>query len=871
MNPEEWRRIKHIAGEALERPEAERASFVATSSGGDETLRQHVEALLRSTSAAADLYESPALAITGGRSAIVAAADASRSVIGSRIGPYRIIGELGHGGMGSVYLGERADGEFEHRVAVKLVGGFPSEPLLRRFREERRILASLNHPHIASLLDGGSTAEGFPYLTMEYVAGTPIDVYCETLHLSLRRRIELFQRVCEAVHYAHQRQIIHRDIKPSNILVTADGVPKLLDFGIAKIIEADDVQAGAQTGLRALTPESASPEQTRGEPLTPSSDVYALGVLLYRLLTGRSPYGEPASESALLRAICDESPEAPSAVVRRNRSGESIGRDLDLIVLKALRKEPARRYASAEELGADLTRYLSGRPVAARPDSRSYRLRTFVKRHRVAVTVGAVAMIAGMLAESLLTRTDRPAAQGRIPSVAVLPFKPLVPGQGDDSDLGVALAGAMINELGAMRSDLRPVNAAHYRNDDPLVVGRKLGADLVLDGAIRKTGERLVVTASLVRAADGITVWTDRFDTAWTDVFTVQDAIAEHITRSLAITQSREDRRRVARRRTADFAAYEAYLRGRYFWNLRTTEGLRKALGYFQQAIERDVRYAPAFAGLADTYALLGSVPSAVLPPREAGERAKQAALKAVELDDSLAEAQASLAFAIYSFDWDWVAGEEHFQRAIDLDPDYVTAHYWYSLYLGQVGRTDEALLEAQRALDLEPLSLVGTYEVGMTHYSARRFDLARQYSEKALEISPNFPLAARLLGKVDIAEGRYEEAVAQCRRQYDSAPDNSISTALLAHAYARAGETAKARELLDALVAEAAGGYVSPVNIAIGYVGLGDKDAAFEWLERGYAERSQGLTFLKNDVIFDPLRSDPRFTSLLRRVGLSP
>jgi TolB-like protein/tetratricopeptide (TPR) repeat protein len=620
-----------------------------------------------------------------------------------------------------------------------------------------------------------------------------------------------------------------------------------------------------------LTPESASPEQTRGEPVTIASDVYALGVLLYRLLTRHSPYGERESEAELLRAICDETPRAPSVVVRDQPVTEAIGQDLDRIVLKALRKEPERRYESAEALAADLTRYVQGRPVLAAPDSARYRVRKFVARHRVAAAVGVCAMAAGMLAGSQLMRRSNAPTGATVRSVAVLPFKPFVPTDSDDNYLGIAIADAMISELGAMRSEIRTVNAAPYRTDDPIKVGRDLGVDLVLGGAIQRAGTRLRVSAYLVRAGDGATMWSDRFDTVWTDVFTVQDVIAEHVTRSLAITLSGEDRQRVMRRRTGDFEAYEAYLRGRYFWNMRTTEALQRALTYFQRAIERDAAYAPAYAGLADTYALLGSVQAAVLPPREAGEKAKQAALKAVELDETSAESELSLAFSIYSFDWDWIRGEEHFRRAIDLDPDLVAAHYWYSLYLGQVGRLDEALREAQRALELEPLSLVGTYAVGLAHHSARRFDLARQYANKALEVSPGFPLAGRLAGRIDLAEGHYEDAVGHWRRQYENAPGNSMAAALLAHSYARAGDPDRARAILTELVTRSTTSYVSPANIAIGYIGLDDKEAAFHFLEKGYEERSQGLTFLKTDPIFDPLRTDPRFADLLRRVGLTP
>ena len=869
MNPEEWRRIKSVAAAAWQKPPAEQAAIIAALCGVDEALRRQVEGLLRDVAAADDFLEVSALSMPGAAAAIEAAAVALPSLIGARIGSYRVIRALGHGGMGSVYLGERADGEFEQHVAIKLIGGFPTESLLHSFRTERRILASLKHPHIASLLDGGSTADGSPFVIMEYVEGTRIDVYCDERRLQIRQRVELFQRVCEAVHYAHRQQIIHRDIKPNNILVTPDGTPKLLDFGIARIVEPDGA-ANARTAIPALTPESASPEQARGEPVTIASDVYALGVLLYRLLTGASPYGQTTNEAALLRAIVEVQPRPPSAVARRTGVDDPISRELEAIVLKALRKEPERRYRTVAELTADLKRWLTGHPVLAARDSLGYRGQKFVARHRAMVGVGLAALVTGMLAQwgFVSRKSDAPAA---VRSVAVLPFKPLVAHQSDDNYLGAALAEAMIVELRAAQSTIRPVDAATYRNDDPVAAGRKLGVDLVLDGAIQRTADRLHVSVYLVRTADAVTIWSDRFDQAWTDVFTVQDAIANQVTRSLAITLSREDLQRVARRRTANVDAYDAYLRGRYLWNQRTTASLQKALTYFEQAIQRDAEYAAAYAGLADTYALLGSINAAVMPPQEAGERAKQAARKALTLDPTLAEAEVSLAFTLYSFDWDWAAGETHFRRAIELDPNYVAGHYWYSLYLGQVGRFDEQLLESQRALDLEPLSLVGTYAVALAHYNARRFDRARQYAEKALEISPDFPPADRLLVKIHSAEGRYADAVEQCRRLYNRAPHNSMSAALMAHAYGRAGDAAQARRILHGLITQSASTYVSPANVAIGFIGVNDNDSAFAWLEKAYAERSQGLTFLKTDPIFDPLRPDPRFAGLLRRVGLRP
>ena len=352
-----------------------------------------MESLLAADASAGSFLESAALAHPGHAEAIAAAARASLALAaGRRVGPYRIVRELGHGGMGVVYLAERADAAFEKRTAIKVVrGGFPSELILRRFRDERRILATLEHPNIATLLDGGTTDEGLPYVVMEYVDGLPIDVYCETSRLSLGQRLQLFRQVCAAVQFAHQRLVIHRDIKARNVLVTADGTPKLLDFGIAKLLEPGSVpEAQTRVELRAFSLDGASPEQLRGEPMTVTSDVYALGVLLYELVTGRRPYaGTPGSDADLMRAICDDPPMRPRTAAREGTRFD-VRDELEWVVLKALRKEPDRRYGSVEQLADDVGRLLDGRPVLAGPDSHRYRARKFVVRHRRLAVAGVL-------------------------------------------------------------------------------------------------------------------------------------------------------------------------------------------------------------------------------------------------------------------------------------------------------------------------------------------------------------------------------------------------------------------------------------------------------------------------------------------------
>ena len=389
MTTERWQQIKAIALDAWDLAPGERSAYVTAACGTDPELWRDVESLLSSMGAADNRFENPSLRLSASDAALRDVADAPPpAVIAGRIGPWRIVRPLGRGGMGTVYLVERADAGFTQRAALKLArGGFADGLLHERFLAERRILATLDHPDIARLIDGGASEDGVPYVVMEFVDGVPIDTYCNQRLPGLRERLELFRRVCAVVHYAHQRLVVHRDLKAANILVTADGTPKLLDFGIAKLL--DSSAPATQTLMRLVTPDSASPEQIQGTTITTATDVYALGVLLYRLLTTEHPYGSGRSEADLVRAICEETPRPPSRIAR-----DRIAFDVDVIVMKALRKEPERRYGSVEQFSDDLQRYLEGRPVLAAPDSTAYRARSFVRRHRLGVAAAVALLLA---------------------------------------------------------------------------------------------------------------------------------------------------------------------------------------------------------------------------------------------------------------------------------------------------------------------------------------------------------------------------------------------------------------------------------------------------------------------------------------------
>jgi non-specific serine/threonine protein kinase/serine/threonine-protein kinase len=417
----DWKRVSQLVADALERPADERAAFLESACASDARLRREVESLLAADAHAGSFLQRSAIDSTAAADIVTAAARESTGLVaGRRIGPYEIIRELGHGGMGVVYLAARADRAFDKQVAVKVVHAVgASELALQRFHEERRILASLDHPNIARLLDGGVTPDGVSYLVMEYVDGVPLDVYCADRQLPLSARVRVFREVADAVHYAHRRLIIHRDIKPRNILVTAEGTPKLLDFGIAKLIDANPSADHTRTQMRAFTLESASPEQIRGEPMTVASDVYSLGVLLYQLICGQRPCGvAAATDTQLMRAICEDPPERPSQIAR-GTTRLSVSAELEWIVLAALRKEPERRYASVEQFIADLDRLAAGRPVVAGPDSRRYRARKFISRHRTGV-VATVLLAASLAAGVTATLWQARRAQQRFDDVRQL-------------------------------------------------------------------------------------------------------------------------------------------------------------------------------------------------------------------------------------------------------------------------------------------------------------------------------------------------------------------------------------------------------------------------------------------------------------------
>jgi len=918
MNAERWQQIKELFQLASDRQPNQRGAFLDEACARDPELRSEVESLLAHDKPGEEFIEKPVYEVA----AELVPDELIESMVGRRIGPYQVLREIGHGGMGAVYLAMRADDEYQKQVAIKLVKrGMDTDAILRRFRNERQILANLDHANIAKLLDGGTTEDGLSYFVMDYVEGLPIDVYCDTHRLPTVERLKLFRTACSAVQYAHQRHVVHRDLKPTNILVTAEGVPKLLDFGIAKLLNPE---LSAQTieptaGPRPMTPDYASPEQVRGQAITPASDVYSLGVMLYELLTGHRPYHlKSRTPEEIQRVIGNQEPEKPSSVVGRGsltrplratlsqrdrgpiqplRSplpvGEGpgvrgkadgrtelrrrLGGDLDNIVLMALRKEPERRYASVEEeFSEDIRRHLEGLPVIARKDTLGYRSTKFIKRNKAGV-IAALTMLV-LLAVIGVQHYRPPRHEQATDSVGVLPkaidsiaVLPLVNLSRDPTQdyFADGMTEELITDLaqiGALRVISRTSVMQFKGVHKPLPeIARQLRVDAVIEGSVLRSGERVRVTAQLIQAATDRHLWARTYERDLRDILALQSQLASAIAQEIKIRLTPQEQARLAASRQVDREAYEAYLKGRYFYNKRSAENLKKALEFFQQAIGKDPRYAAACAGLADSYVLVPF--DSDVPPRQYFPKAKEAATRALEIDDTLVEAHVSLSHALF-FDWDWPGAERELRRALELNPSYAPGHRAYGSYLSAMGRHREAIAEGKRAQELDPLSPATNELAGRRYYHARQYDQALEQNRKALEIDPNFWMAHLFSSRAYAQKGMYAEALMELRKAGEVTPEILSDRGRI---YAASGRPRQAQHILERLIALSKQRYVPSYYLVKIYSALSQKDQAFAWLEKAFQEREGRLNWLKVDPMLDNLRSDPRFADFLRRLRLPP
>ncbi len=777
-------------------------------------------------------------------------------MIGRTLGHYRIDSQLGQGGMGVVYRAR--DLRLERDVALKVLpaGLLADETARKRFRKEALALSQLNHPNIATVHDF-DTEEGVDFLVLEYIAGASLDEKLAAGPLGEKELVGLAAQLALGLAAAHEQSIVHRDLKPANLRVTTDGRLKILDFGLAALVRPEG-DAAATVSLTegptvAGTVPYMAPEQLRGDKADARADLHAAGAVLYEMATGRRAFPQ-AGGPQIIAAILQEMPPAPATLNPR------VTPALEGIILKCLDKEPERRYQTARELRVDLERLSAPAPVTAsvpRPRSRRWLLPV------AAAALAAVVLVAWWALSQ--------GGQQQIESLAVLPFAN-VGGDPNQEYLTDGITENLINSLSQLPNLRVTARTLAFRYKGPQVDPQKAGRDLnvraVLTGRVVERDGALNIQADLVNVEDGSQLWGRQYSRKLSDILTLQEEIAREVSGKLGLRTTAQQQKRLAKRSTENTEAYQLYLKGRYSWNRRTGETLQRAVQYFRQAIDKDPGYALAYAGLADCYALYNSYE--VEPTRECVPKAKAAATKALEIDNTLAEAHASLALTLV-YDWDWAGAEREFQRSIELDPNYPTAHHWHGLFLGVTGRSEQAIASVKRAQQLDPLSMIINTEVGWQLLHARRYEEAIEQIRKALEMDPNFAQGHSYLGLAYEQRAMYQEAIAELQKAFDLSGGNTYMLGSLGHAYALSGNREKALQALANLHELAGRRYVSTFGTALIYTGLGDKKPALEGLEKAFEDRYWGLLWLKVDPRFDRLRADPRFASLLRRMGLEP
>ena len=898
LTPERWREVEALFLAAREREPRERARFLDQACGADTALRHEVESLLAADQGATGFLEPPgALSLQ--------MPDFETTLKAELAGRYAIEGELGRGGMATVYLAE--DLRHHRRVAIKVLHPELGAVLgAERFLREIGIAARLSHPHILPLHDSGTLdlGVGRPVLfyAMPYVAGRSLrERLREELQLPMEEALGIARQVADALDHAHRQGVIHRDIKPENILL-ADGQAVLADFGIARAL---DVAAGdrlTETGLAIGTPAYMSPEQAAGAArLDGRSDVYALGCVLYEMLGGQPPFLGPTPQAILARHAMDPVPS-----LRTLRP--TVPRALAQVVTQALAKVPADRFPTARAFADALAAAPSGTPPRGGATSTvvSQASRGAGRRRRwLLAAVAGLAILAGGLAAVLArkplelnpsrvlvgllsgagsrrggggsadqwaSRADTLAAENQ-PSIAVLPLVNLSP-EKEDEYFSDGMTDELINALGkveGLRVAAR-VSAFAFKGKptDPREVSEKLHVGTLLDGSVRKAGNRLRVSVELVRARDGSRLWFDSYDRTLTDVFAVQEEVARAITGALKLKLATPAGAPIVIRPTDDLEAYALYLKGRYYSYHFSGEDRQRAVEYFRKAVERDSNYALAWAGLADGYTLTAPPFSSRDFP-VVRERARSAALRALALDSTLAEAHAALGDIQYIFDWNWGPAERSLRRAIALNPNSALAHRWYAELLVYLRRYPEGIAEAEHAERLDPLNPFMILGTVFAYTSARQYEGAAEAARRWIELDSTSSDGYVKLGRAQLLEGRQSEALATLGKAAELAkpdPDQYVQVQL-AYAYAATGQREKARSILRRVEPPTWPGFPPASDFAAVYAALGDLNGAFAWLERGYAAREDGILAIASMPWLDPLRGDPRFASLLRRMRL--
>ncbi|HMV84942.1 MAG TPA: protein kinase [Blastocatellia bacterium] len=875
MNPDRWQKIDELLDQALELSAEERAIFLSNACAGDEDLRREVESLLAAHERSGSFIETnPAAGVVAEFSKQYL--QPPPSLVGRKLGSYELTALIGAGGMGEVYRAR--DPRLDRNVAIKVLPQHLSAhpEALARFEREAKAVAALSHPNILAIHDFGQQ-DGVTYAVMELLEGQTLRTRMEASVLPWREAVKIAASVAEGLAAAHARGIIHRDIKPENIFLTAEGLVKILDFGIARVKKA--VISNADTlisqGVGDTKPGTLmgtigymSPEQVRGETAESPSDIFSLGCVLTESLTGARPFARPSAPETMAAILRDEPPSLEDL-------SQEIPFELERILLRCLEKKPEDRFQSARDLALDLRALLTSASGTYRAASGAHRSVSGTvkiektRASRMIPAVVAVAVIVAGIAALLWWKFKQPPAPPPN-SLAVLPL--LNAGEDKSIDyLSEGITESIITNLAPLRPKLRvlansSVSAYKGKNVDPRQAGHELNVRAVLVGKVLQQGEILFIQVELVDATDGTRLWGDRYQRNRADLLAVQEEISRQISEKLQLNLTGEERKLIARRSTQNTEAYYLYLNGRYFWNQRESEQLKKAIEFFQRAIALDRNYALAYAGMADAYVLLSG-------STEVRAQAENFARKALALDDTLAEPYATLGFLKTFRDWNWTEAESDFKRALALNPDCATAHHWYSILLTIQGRFETAMAEIIRAREIDPRSFPINKDYGSILYLSRRYDEALVQLRRTIESEPTNPLVA--------------EAHSWMRNAYDQ---QRKFTAAIEEMKAISSTPEEIAELLESLRTGDGNAYWQKrleiqirngratlkssdgrMRLIYGYTATGEIEKAIPLLEQAVTERNQdSLAYLKVDPRFDNLRAHPLFPELLRRMNLA-
>ena len=827
------------------------------------------------------------------------------------LGRYKIISLIGSGGMGEVYLAN--DTTLHRKVALKVLplDVATNQDRMRRFKQEATSAASLNHPNIAHIYEIGE-AEGFNFIAMEYVEGQTLREKIHGEREELSKLLRVLQHIAEGLAKAHAAGIVHRDLKPDNIMVSSDGHAKILDFGLAKLVEPQSslsstgseeptiLQPHSTPGLVLGTMGYMSPEQAQGKTreIDHRSDVFSFGCILFEAITGHKAFAGSDTIETLNKIIREPAPPLANF-------NPAAPADLQRIVRRCLAKDPDQRYQNIKDVAIELKEVRREvQPGASQPiatsTSASEEAKTLwhpektvardvstgapansvqtrassaefifngLKRHKAAMVFGVLFVVA-LAAAGAWSYFHARTTEVAIESIAVIPFDD----QGSDANaewISDGLTESIINNLTQLPNLKVIARSTVFRYKgkevDPFVVGRELGVRAVLTGRLKQIDDTMLISAELTDIRENKQLWGQKFQRKLEDMLSVKGEIAREITNNLRPTLAGVDLSLANKEYTANAEAYQLYLKGRFYWNKRTPQDFQKAIKFFEQAIEQDPNYALAHSGLADSYALLTAYTaeqSHVVMPK-----AKAAALKALELDDRLAEPHASLGQVAAYYDYDFPTAEREYRRALELNPNYATAHQWLAEHLSSLKRFDEALAEIKRALELDPLSLIINRIYADILFDARRFDEAIEQYYKTIELEPNFPTTHFFLGRAYEAKGMYDQAVSEYDKSAVLSGFPPEQLARMNEAYTKAGWKAYVQAVLDNALRERT--QTPPFVMAGYYLRLGQKEEAIAWLQKAYEQRDFRMTMLSVDVGFDVIRSDPRFVDLVRKIGL--